>query len=213
MGRRAPRRGFALLAVLWIIIGMSVLALATSGAGRHAVAAAQREHDRIVGRWIDEGCVERLRAVLDAAMARAQSQAAVVWRDADRVVLTDSAAAMAGCDVTMQTSGRVVWSRASEAQLDSLPGMSFEAVMKALRLRTAGAPITDVLVLEGSLSPEAKALFDMHFQDLTRLATVDPDAWAVRVRAHVGDPPTPVNVAVRLVRAGTRAAVVRWVEW
>lgn len=213
LGRRVTRRGFALLAVLWIILGMSVLAIATSGAGWHAVAAAQHAHDRIVGRWIDEGCVERLRAVLDGALAGAKSQAATVWRDADRLLLQDSAVVLTGCDLSMRPTGRVVWSRASEAQLDALPGMSFEAVMKTLRLRAAGGTIADILTVEGSLSPEAKALFDAHFQELSRLATVDPDAWEVRVRAHVGDPPTPVNVVVRLVRAGPRAAVVRWVEW
>lgn len=208
----SARRGFALLAVIWILIGVSVLALLTGTAGRRAVARAEYERDRLAGRWRAEGCIERLRSVLNGAM-KSRLGAVGTWRNADRIALQDSVSRFDGCELSMDVDGRVVWSRASEAALDSLPGMSFEAVAKVLRMQSDGIPITDILLVEGQLSPEARAAFDSHFVDLSRLTTIEPDAWIVRSRAHIGSPSAPVNIKVRLVRAGERIAIVRWVEW
>jgi hypothetical protein len=210
--------GFALLGVLWIIVGLSVLAMAMARVSWHAVTMAEIEHDRIVGRWLGEGCLARMRSVTNSLLANDPTHAAVVWRTLDRALLTDSATVIAGCELSLRTDGRIVLDRASAAELDTLPGMTTEAIARIAQMQQSRTPITDLLLVEAALTPSARALFDAHYAELLRLVTVDPDAWVVRARAHmeasaVGIPPTPVNIEVRLVRAGSRAAVMRWVEW
>jgi hypothetical protein len=201
-----------MLAVLWIIVALSVLAMATGNVARRIVAAAQREHDRTVGRWMAEGCISRFRAVLDDSLAD-EKRSAAVWLSVDTLILGNGAAWTAGCDLSARTAGRIVLDRAGEQVLDSLPGMSLEATAHVLAMRDAGTPIDGVLAIETGLSPAARALLDSHNTELNRLLTVQPDAWIVRSQTHLGDPPTPFSIEARFVRAGKRAAVVRWVEW
>ncbi|MDB4949022.1 MAG: hypothetical protein JWM27_1671, partial [Gemmatimonadetes bacterium] len=56
--RRDSRRGFALLAVLWILVGAAALGLAVALSGRSAVAAAQNRVDLARARWAAAGCAE-----------------------------------------------------------------------------------------------------------------------------------------------------------
>jgi len=205
--------GFALLGVLWIIVGLSVLALAMARVSGHAITMAEINHDRIAGRWVAEGCLARLRSVTNNVLANEPTHAIVVWRTLDRTLLTDSASAITGCDLSLKTDGRIVLDRASAAELDTLPGMTTEAIARIAQMQQAGTPITDLVLIESALTPTAKALFDAHYMELLRHLTVDPDAWLVRARAHVGTALAPVNIEARLVRAGNRAAVMRWVEW
>ena len=208
----STRRGFALLAVLWIIIALGVLAITVSRVTYRALAGAQGEKDRVTGRWSAEGCIARLRAVSDAVLGEDPYRARDRWQKLDFIVGVDSASALTGCDITIRLDGRPVISRATAAELDSLPGMTPEAVAKILQLR-AIRPLTDLLPVAASLSPDARAVFDASYQELSRRLATEPDAWVVRSQAHLGVPPTPVNVEARFVRAGTRAALVRWIEW
>ena len=210
--QRSPR-GFALLGVLWIVVGLSVMALAMARISWHAVTYAEIEHDQIVGRWLAEGCLARLRGVTNNTLSADPVHAVVVWRALDRVLLVDSAAALDGCDLTLQPAGRVVLDHATAADLDTLPGMTTEAIARILQMQQDRKPITDLLLVEAVLTPTAKALLDAHYTELLRETTTEPDAWVVRARMHVGTPPTPFNLEVRFVRAGSRAAVMRWVEW
>ena len=210
---RNSRRGFALLGVLWIVVGLSVIALAMARVSWHAVRYAEIEHDQVVGRWLAEGCIARLRSVTNSALSADPVHAAVVWRVLDRVLAVDSAAALGGCDLTLRTAGRVVLDRATAADLDTLPGMTMEAIARILQMQQEGEAITDLLLVEAALTPTARALLDAHYPELLRETTTEPDAWVVRARTHIGTPPTPVNLEVRFVRGGSRAAIMRWVEW
>jgi hypothetical protein len=209
----AARRGFALLAVLWIIIALGVLAITVSRTTYRAMAGAQGEKDRVVGRWIAEGCIARVRAVSDAALAEDPFRASARWQKLDSIVAVDGASTLTGCDIAIRLDGRPVLARATVADLDSLPGMTPEAVAKIRQLQSMGAPLTDLVPVAAMLSSGARAVFDASYADLSRRIAIEPDAWVVRSQAHLGVPPTPVNVEVRLVRAGTRAAPVRWIEW
>jgi len=208
----SARRGFTLLAVLWIIISLGVLAGVLGQRARRAVAVTQGAHDRIVGRWLAEGCLARWQALVNEVMSANPTQASGAWRDLERT-MHDSGAMLDGCDLDVRVDGRLMLSRATDVQLAGLPGMTPEAIARIFEFRARGEPITDLLQIEGQLSPVAKLMFDAHYAELTRVTTVEPDVWVVRSRAHVGVPPTPMNVEVRFVRGGTRAAVIRWVEW
>src|SRR5580704_15704926 len=72
-----PNTGFALLGVLWIIVGLSVLALAMGRVSWHAVTTAEIAHDRIVGRWLGEGCIARMRSVTNGLLANDPTHAAL----------------------------------------------------------------------------------------------------------------------------------------
>jgi hypothetical protein len=208
-----PRRGFALLAVLWIIIALGVLAITVSRTSYRALAGAQGEKDRVIGRWSAEGCIARVRAVSDAVLAEDPSRAGERWQKLDSIVAADSASTLIGCDITIRPDGRPVLARATVAELDSLPGMTPEAVAKIRQLQSLGAPLTDLVPVASALSPGARAVFDASYAELSRRVAIEPDVWVVRSRAHLGVPPTPVNVEVHLVRAGARAALIRWIEW
>lgn len=207
------RRGFALLAALWMIIALGVLALTTSRVTYRAIVGAHGERDRLVGRWRAEGCIARIRAISDAVLSDDPYGASDIWRALDSVVAIDSASTLAECDVTIRIDGRPVLARASEEELSLLPGMSPEAVTTILRLRSTSPPLTDLALVAPALSPDARAVFDASYPELSRRVVSEPDAWVVRSRAHFGAPATPVNLEARFVRAGTRAALVRWVEW
>jgi hypothetical protein len=210
---RSVRRGFALLGVLWIIITLGVLAITFARLTYRAIAAAQGEQDRVTGRWSAEGCIARVRAVSDAVLSENPYRARDRWITLDSIVEVDSAPTLLGCDVSLRTDGRPVVARASAAELDSLPGMTPESVAKIIQLRVTSPPLTDLIRVANALSPDARLAFDASYQQLSRRLAAEPDAWVVRSRAHFGVPPTPVNIEARFVRAGTRAALVRWVEW
>jgi hypothetical protein len=206
------RRGFTLLVVLWIIVSLSILAASIGARARHASAVTQGAHDRIVGRWLAEGCVARWQSVADAVLRVRPEGASAAWSRLDEI-LRDSTATLDGCELTMRVDGRPVLGRATAAQLASLPGITPEVTARLDEARLRGAPIVDLLVLESALSPPAKAELDAHYAELTRAIATEPDAWIVRAQSHVGTPPTPLNIEIRFVRGGTRAAIVRWVEW
>jgi hypothetical protein len=64
------RRGFALIGVLWAVVGMSALALTARLVARDLVATSRNRADLMRGRWVAEGCAERARAVVDRVLAR-----------------------------------------------------------------------------------------------------------------------------------------------
>jgi type II secretory pathway component PulK len=106
--------------------------------------------------------------------------------------------------------GRIVWDRAPMVVLASLPGMTPEALGVIADLRLRGVSVGDVSTLGASLSSAAAQTLAARYADLERLATSEPDAWLLIARGHDGHSPVvTATIEDRLVRAGTRAAVVR----
>ena len=159
------RRGFVLLAVLWIIVSLGIITGLLGLVANRALAAARSEHDRTVGQWASEGCIARVQSLLDAALFAAGPHAGTVWRGANQLAI-QSGPLLTGCDLTFRIERDSVSSDDTTAILDTLPTLARE-----------------------------------------------PNAWLVRSQVHLGVPSTPVNLEVRFVRAGNRAALVRWVEW
>lgn len=60
--------GFALLAVLWVTVGLGALSLAGLVAAREAVAAARNRGNLTVALWRAEDCLARLRAAVAEAL-------------------------------------------------------------------------------------------------------------------------------------------------
>ena len=105
--------------------------------------------------------------------------------------------------------GRISLDHAPPAVLAALPGFTEETVGRVIERRLRGLGIEDLLALSGELSPAARDALLARYPDLVRTTTTDPDAWIVTSRAGVGTPPLTASIEVRLVRAGSRAAIVR----
>lgn len=325
----APRRrGFALLAVLWVMVGLAALALAARLAARDALAAATYRVTATAARWRAEGCAERARAVIDAALGRREAEETVpgAWAALDDVLASSSTVTLplrgAACDIELTPAGvaldvnsadadmlrrlvralgagaraesitdaildwrdaddvprplgaerewyssrgrypprdgpiaaraelarirgvrdtldegadaddrfaeglaaalaraltvepgRVVLARAPSAVMLALPGMTEESVARVLDLRARGERVVDLGRLGSLLSPSARDTLLSHFPELSRAVTPEPDAWILVARAAGHETLHGSGAELRLVRAGSRAAIVRRRTW
>lgn len=162
MGRidRTSRGGFALIAVLWIIVGMSALALAGGLAAREAVASSRNRADGADAAWRAEGCLERSRAAVAEALRAAGSEppGLTVWARMDRIVAESNLLAGTGCDVRFRPAG---------AALD-VNTVSDDGLRRFLRAAGAGESAVDSL---------ADALADWRDEDATPRPLGAEAAW------------------------------------
>lgn len=318
VGRR-QRGGFALLAVLWVIVGLAALEMVLSLSARQGIAAAHNRVSLARAAWRAEGCLERTRAVIAAALTaaltasetRTDSRGASPWDTLDRAVRHSPLVVAAGCDITVEAAGttidlddvdeemlhhvltslhvspgcadsladalfdwrdpddvprthgaerawyeehgralprngaladlrelgrvrgfdtlmahvpapdsifgvepgRISLSHAPPLVLAALPGFTDEAVTRLMEQRLRGVPVGDLMTLAGTLSRPARDALTARYADLIRASTTEPDAWIVTSRGHWGTPAVTAVLEVRLVHAGTRAAVVRRRSW
>lgn len=302
-------QGFALVSVLWILVGIAALGLAANLAARQSVASARNRVDLAAAAWRAEACVERARAAIAAALlgARYEPPGATVWGRIDRVVAEAPALAGIDCTVVVHAAGaaldvnaadeetlrrlfqglgrapasadsladaladwrdgddaprphgaeaewyrargldrprngpfadarevlrvrgmeavpgidtllsaepgRVPLMQAPPAVLAALPGLGPEAAARVAELRLRGAQVADLPAFIGSLSPGARERAMRAFPELAGAVVTEPEAWILTGRGSVGVPPAVRVLEVRLVRAGTRAALVRRRTW
>ena len=303
---RVTRAGFALPAVLWVLVGVTAVTLAGTIAARDAVMTAQNRVDHLRAAWRAEGCLDIARGNVALALTDGD-RAPARWRAIDSVLVTSRELDEAGCTVSARAAGAAIdvnaadaerlrrafvalgsgdaeadslvdavfdwrdgddeprplgaeseWYRsrrelpprnapiaapgelrrirglAAVAGLDSifgvepgraplgraplaviasLPGFGDEAVARLEELRLRGQPPADLLAFSASLSREARAALLARYPELVALVTTDPDAWIVRSSAVEGSRSVGATIEVRLVRAGTRAAIVRRRTW
>ncbi|MDB4913037.1 MAG: hypothetical protein JWM95_681 [Gemmatimonadetes bacterium] len=104
MARR--KRGFALVAVLWVLTVATVLSAATVLVGRGAYGAARNRTNAERAYWRAEECVAMTIALVDRALAAAnESQRLRVWRTLDVAVDSMSATRAADCAMTLRSFG------------------------------------------------------------------------------------------------------------
>ncbi len=158
--RALTRRGFALLAVLWILIGVSVLALAMNLAGRAAVTAANNRLNEARARWRAEGCFERVRAATTDVLASQPDgrQSATSWSAVDSALALSPLVVDAGCDVSAIPVGVAL-----NINTASAPALS--ALMRAEGL---GGPIADSL---------AQSITEWRGDDTVRADRDSAQAW------------------------------------
>lgn len=122
----------------------------------------------------------------------------------------------AGLDTLLGTErGRVSLNDAPLPVIAALPGFTREAVALVAEHRARHVILTDLLTFASELSPGARDTLESNFGELVQLSTTTPDAWVLTSRGTVGEPPITEVVELRLVQAGSRAAVVRrrtWIE-
>lgn len=107
----SDERGFALLAVLWVMVGVAVLGLAVSLAGREAVGSAQNRISLLRATWQAEDCVERARSAIAELLAEDSAQlhwADAGWSRLDHRVSGAPLLAAGRCDVRLQAAGTAI---------------------------------------------------------------------------------------------------------
>jgi hypothetical protein len=109
--------------------------------------------------------------------------------------------------------GRIVLARAPLPVIAALPGIAEEALGRIEERRLRGAPVGELMALAAELSPEGRALLLSRYAELARLTAAEPEAWIVRSVGRSEKSPVAAVLEVRLVRAGTRAAIVRQRSW
>jgi general secretion pathway protein K len=314
--RHRSRGGFVLLAVLWVMVGVTALGLALALSARGAIRAAENRRAETIATWRAEGCAERARSVMEAvldgqgatmgvqpvysragwraldrtlaespllrsndcavslraagsaidvdiaseellhdfftaldlppALSDSLVDALLDWRDPDDLPrpfgaerawyeregrvpprngpLQDARelatirgfSALPGIDSMLGVEpGRIDLGHAPLPVLAALPGFTSEAVSRVAEERLRGVELTNILSLGARLSPNARSILVSRYAELARLTVIEPDAWILTSRARAGEPAITTAVELRLVRAGSRAAIVRrrsWVE-
>ncbi|HSY80327.1 MAG TPA: hypothetical protein VK807_01110 [Gemmatimonadaceae bacterium] len=124
------RRGFALLAALWVTVALSAMALAGLLVARDVVTSAQNRVALMRGRWRAEDCLERARAVIDDAM---NGRIAGRWESLDRAVAMSPAITDAACDVALVPTGIAVDVNAADR----------EQLLALFRAIGIGEPVAD----------------------------------------------------------------------
>jgi general secretion pathway protein K len=118
------RKGFALLAVLWVVVGVATFAFASSLAARNAIASSHNRSDMLRATWRANDCVERARAAIGEALLateRIDARSQLGWSDLKEVVRISPAVAEARCEVHLEAVGsRIDVNRVDAEILDAL---------------------------------------------------------------------------------------------
>lgn len=101
------RRGFALLAVLWVVVTSAAIAVAMTLAARATIATARNRIDFARARWQAAGCAERARLAADRILSSGATADAPgpTWRSLDVRMYASSLLASAPCKITVLPVG------------------------------------------------------------------------------------------------------------
>lgn len=99
--------GFALLAVLWVMVGVAALGALATVAARESIAAGRNRINLTLAAWRAEGCAESARAAIAEVLrgARGDTPNESAWNDLDGTVLALPSIAYSDCEVTLRAAG------------------------------------------------------------------------------------------------------------
>ena len=107
------RAGFVLLAMLWVMVGVSVAGLGIALVARRAATAARNRREETRAEWLAKDCLARARAVIGAVLAppSAVTRGAdpATWATLDRALAAPSALLpVHRCTVALHATGRTI---------------------------------------------------------------------------------------------------------
>ncbi len=122
------RRGVVLLAVLWVMVGVSALGLALALSARNAIRGAENRRSSEIAAWKAEGCAEEARVVIAAALGKDPDGRSVDvvamrdparggWGSLDRVVIESPLMRSSDCNVTLRAAGSAIDVNAASEEL------------------------------------------------------------------------------------------------
>jgi general secretion pathway protein K len=135
----SDKRGFALLAVLWVIVGLAGLALGVSLSARNAIASAHNRADITRATWRARGCTERARAAIGellVAPPERDRRGLSGWSTLDVAIPASPLVTSARCDVRLHVTGNRIDINHADA----------ETLGAALRVLGLAAPRSDSMV-------------------------------------------------------------------
>jgi hypothetical protein len=148
--RDAARGGYALLATLWICVGIGALTALISASAREAIATSRNRMALTSAMWRARACLEFGREAIDDALsdeaARADS-ARVVWDHVDRL-LAGAPRSVAGCAITARAVGSRLDVNATDAA--TLSRVFQAAGWRLARADSAAAAITSWIAANGA---------------------------------------------------------------
>jgi len=106
--RTPPRRGYVLLAVMWIIAALAVSSLGMTALARRYVARAHNRLSETEAAWIAEGCIAQAHATIDAVLAlRRPLESATTgsWATLDRALDQAMWKPRTVCQMTLRPTG------------------------------------------------------------------------------------------------------------
>jgi general secretion pathway protein K len=187
------RRGYALLAVLWVCAGVATLGIGVSTVAREAIGSSRNRVALTEAEWLARGCVARARATLrlelQAERAPAYERAAVLWLHLDSLLPRSSSTYIGNCTISVRPVG---------ARLD-VNGAPEELLARLFRQAGVPAPAAD---------SAAAALADWKDgDDVPRPSGAERDWYAARRMVPPGNRPFADRSEIALVRG---AAAVPW---
>ncbi|HEX5178439.1 MAG TPA: hypothetical protein VFW04_03855 [Gemmatimonadaceae bacterium] len=111
-----PRAGFVLLAVLWVMVGVSALGFGLALLARRAAGTAHNRRAATVALWLAEGCASRAEAAIGDALAHRSGRDSTAvadrvrqsWAGLDTAVATSAFIYDAPCAVTLRPGGTTI---------------------------------------------------------------------------------------------------------
>lgn len=124
------RRGFVLLAVLWMLVSLASISLLLSLAGRDTVTAAKNRVSLTRAHWVAESCIDRARAAAGEALAESPDNLA--WRRLDSVIARSPLMTATACDLSIRAAGSALDVNTADAE-------ELRRLFVAMRLTSAKA--------------------------------------------------------------------------
>ncbi len=209
------RRGFALLAVLWLTVALAGL---TAGALAHARAGTETTAERVErlrSRWAAEGCL----AVAIARLESLRPGAAFALPAFDTLHFANGAA----CTVEATDpaagygspygDGRLNVNAAPDSLLLALPGFSPEVVRELAAAHSWGRPITALDELVARLAPPTRAALIEHYQDLAGSVSFRATSLVLTAHGWTAASGGRARVELHVAPAGGRIAVLSRRLW
>lgn len=101
----SPRRGFALLVVLWLVVALTSVGLAYSASGRTAISSTHNRSNLLRAAWLAEGCAAQLQSATTEALRNEEPVAAAeAWDELDDF-LDGSHRPTDECELTLRPAG------------------------------------------------------------------------------------------------------------
>ena len=208
------RRGFALLAVLWVIVALTALAGAGVVGARTAGAVTRNRIALARARWAAEGCLAVALAGLDSVAREAQPLDPVPGDTLHFASGAECWTAAFDPSARPDNDSEGVNLNAAPAEvLARLPGFSDEAVRVVVGRRAWGERIGDLFQVIARLPPPARAAMMDRYGGLLRRVMFVPARIVVTATGEAAGSPARATIEVVVVPAGPRAAVVRRRMW
>ena len=225
------RRGFALIAVLWVVVALASLTAGAVSRARADASLTGKSVAQFRGRWAAEACLavahNRIEVLFRSSRMLAKppvdtlafangTRCTVEAVDPGTRALRDSlgpwltarldsilAAQMAdpGTLFTSYGDGRLNVNTAPPVLLSALPGIGSEALREISNARAWDRPITDLDDLSGRLSAAGRSVLNRGYGNLSRRLSFNPSALVVTSTGWSEGAATPTELTIQVLFA------------